>query len=111
MASWRDDPVVGGKTESPPAPAGAAPAWQRDEVVAATAAKPPEQPESWNEYLSGLAGAVSHGATFGFADELKGAVQGGIAKVKGEDYGPAYEKARDEARAEAEQFHKRHPAQ
>jgi hypothetical protein len=70
-----------------------------------------QQPETWREYLGGLAGSVSSGATFGFADELKGAVQGGIAKLRGEDYGPAYEQARDEARAELKQFRERHPLQ
>jgi hypothetical protein len=61
-------------------------------------AAPPEQPESWNDYFSGLAGKYMQGATFGFGDEIKGAIEGGKAKLlRGEDYGPAYEKGRDEA--------------
>jgi hypothetical protein len=72
----------------------------------------PEQPESWNDYFSGLAGKYMQGATFGFGDEIKGAIEGGKAKLlRGEDYGPAYEKGRDEARATLEQFRQRHPVQ
>jgi len=114
MASWRDDPVVGGSAPAAaaPAPATDAPAWQRDaEVPVTQAAAETQQPETWPEYLKGVAGSATRGATFGFSDELTGAVQGGIAKLKGEDYGPAYEKARDRARAEDKKFAERHPVQ
>src|SRR3954467_6356125 len=78
----------------------------------ATAPTQPQQPETWNEYLSGLAGQYMQGATFGFGDEIKGAIEGGKAKLlRGEDYGPAYEQGRDEARAGLKQFRERHPGQ
>src|SRR3954469_12028799 len=75
-------------------------------------ATPAQQPESWNDYFSGLAGQYMQGATFGFGDEIKGAIEGGKAKLlRGEDYGPAYEKARDEARQRNKDFAARHPWQ
>jgi hypothetical protein len=70
----------------------------------------PEQPETWGEYLSGLMGAVSRGVLpFGAAEQLKGVVQGGLAKVRGEDYQPAHDKAVADAEAETKQIHARHP--
>jgi hypothetical protein len=72
----------------------------------------PDQPETWSEYLSGMAGAVSRGVLpFGAAEQLKGVVQGGLAKVRGEDYQPAHDKAVADAEAEAKQIHERHPWQ
>src|SRR5437868_1478644 len=72
----------------------------------------PQAPESWNDYLSGVANQYMQGATFGFGDEIKGAIEGGkAALLRGEDYGPAYEKGRDEARDLAKQFRERHPGQ
>jgi hypothetical protein len=38
------------------------------------------------------------GTTFGWADELKGAVQGGIAAVQGGDFGETYKRSVDESR-------------
>jgi hypothetical protein len=103
------------KMQPPPAPApqagGSAPVVSLEDVARMSGTQPPQAPETWGEYGSGLAGAISHGATFGFADELKGAVQGGLAKLKGEDYGPTYERVRDAARNEHKQFAERHPGQ
>lgn len=39
------------------------------------------------------------GVTFGFADELRGAVQGGIAAAQGGDFGETYDQVVDESRA------------
>lgn len=38
------------------------------------------------------------GVTFGFGDELRGAVQGGIAAAQGQDFGNAYNQVVDESR-------------
>jgi hypothetical protein len=38
------------------------------------------------------------GVTFGFGDELRGAVQGGLAAVQGGDFGSAYDQVVDESR-------------
>src|SRR4051812_29132498 len=69
-------------------------------------------PETWSEYLSGMAGAVSRGVLpFGAAEELKGVVQGGLAKLRGGDYQQAHDNAVADAKAEAKQIHERHPWQ
>lgn len=109
-----DDPLLGQLLQQLQ-PAQAPPGGAADDPLLAqlqgqqAAGTQPQQPETWGEYLSGLAGQVSGGATFGFADELKGAVHGGLAKLRGEDYGPAYDKAVAEARDEARKFQERHP--
>lgn len=61
-------------------------------------AVPAEATKSVNKTESGVAGAVQ-GATFGFADEVTGAVKGAYRRVtEGGSFGDQYTKARDETR-------------
>lgn len=52
---------------------------------------------------------IAQGLSFGWADEAGGALSGALAKMRGEDYTPAYEKSRDSYREAADQYAQRHP--
>lgn len=50
------------------------------------------------ETQSSILDPFVQGATFGFADEMRGAVQGGLAALQGGDFGGAYDQTVDESR-------------
>jgi hypothetical protein len=52
----------------------------------------------FTETQSSIADPIAQGATFGFADELRGVVQGGLAAAQGGDFGSTYNQAVDESR-------------
>jgi hypothetical protein len=59
----------------------------------------PEGP-TWQERAGSALRGAAQSITFGGADELRGAVRGGLRKLEGEEYGPAY--AEEVARAREE---------
>lgn len=84
----------------------------------ATPAAPADPLDAWVQtgaardrpgLLTGMAGSITNGAMFGFADEAKGALRGGLAKLRGEDFTPTYERERDNARADLKAFGEDHP--
>lgn len=52
---------------------------------------------------------IAQGLSMGWADEAGGALSGALAKMRGEDFTPAYEKTRDSYREAADQYAQRHP--
>lgn len=74
--------------------------WARDQAMAGK--KLPEiskmDPKFFPERGGSMLDPFVQGTTFGWADELKGAVQGGIAAVQGGDFGDAYTRSVDESR-------------
>lgn len=53
---------------------------------------------AFTETQSSLLDPFVQGVTFGFGDELRGAVQGGLAAAQGGDYGSVYDQTVDESR-------------
>lgn len=53
---------------------------------------------AFTETQSSILDPFVQGTTFGFADELRGAVQGGIAAAQGGDFGSVYNQTVDESR-------------
>jgi hypothetical protein len=51
------------------------------------------------ETQSSILDPFVQGTTFGFADELRGAVQGGLAAMQGGDFGSVYDQTVDESRS------------
>ena len=84
-------------------PAGAVPGSREYADWAATAARagiplPQVSDKKWTETQSSVLDPLVQGTTFGFADELRGAVQGGIAAMQGGDFGDTYNRVVDESR-------------
>lgn len=55
-------------------------------------------PKFFPERDSSLLDPFVQGATFGWADELRGGVQGGLAALQGRDFGTAYNQSVDQSR-------------
>jgi hypothetical protein len=79
---------------------GAMSAAQADETSTPAPAAPDE---------GSFLGSVLHGQTFGFEDELAGAIAGVVAKATGEDYGTAYRTLRDQFRQAQSSYATNHP--
>jgi hypothetical protein len=113
MAKWESAPVV------QPAQGGGG-KWQQAEVVGTTmkpgtreyadwaaeqaraGKKLPQvssmDPKFFPERDSSLLDPFVQGTTFGWADELRGAVQGGIGALQGKDFGDTYRQVVDQSR-------------
>ena len=122
---WRDDPVVTAQ-----APAGGG--WKNDPVIAASAPPASADPvsasrQAGRDVVTGAdskddsflgdivrnakaTGATAlNGVTFGWGDEIAGAIAGGIAKLTGAKYEDAYQQARDYVRGIVDQQRKDNP--
>jgi hypothetical protein len=68
----------------------------------AASTEPPSPPPSAAFQRGNQSGSfldtAYQGLTFGFGDEFSGALAGGLAKLRGQDFTPAYEKTRDYVR-------------
>lgn len=58
---------------------------------------------------TGPVSSFVQGATFGAGDEMKGAVQGGLRSLRGEEFGPAYDEELEAARAVQDNFARENP--
>ena len=93
------DPASGPATP----PAGLKPGTREYADWAAQAARAGQQlPQVSNpamtETQSSILDPFVQGTTFGFADEMRGAVQGGLAAMQGGDFGSVYDQTVDESR-------------
>ena len=123
---WRDDPVVtaqasGGGWKSDPIVSAAPAVSAADPVSAArqagrdvvTGADMDSRNNSFTNDLVRNARATAatalNGVTFGWGDELAGAIAGGIAKLTGAKYDDAYQQARDYVRGVVDQQRQSNP--
>jgi hypothetical protein len=109
MANWESAPVVqqghgGGKwQEAPVVDAPMKPGtreyadWARDQAMAGKTLPQVSDPK-FTETQSSLLDPFVQGVTFGWGDELRGAVQGGIGALQGKDFGDVYARTIDESR-------------
>lgn len=88
--------------------------WAKYARPAEAPTEPAPQPEAVPEQdsASGFGAAIAgaaQGVTFGGADELKAAFWGGVRKLKGEEFGPAYEDELGKARSYIDAARTEHP--
>lgn len=101
MPKWQADPVASPAQVSSTPPAGAQPGsreyadWAAQQARAGNAL--PQVSEHQTTQSSVLDPFVQ-GVTFGWGDEMRGAVQGGLAAAQGGDFGSTYAQVVDESR-------------
>ena len=92
-----------GQPQSDALPAGAKPGTREYADWAARQARagkelPQVSDPAFTETKSSMLDPFVQGTTFGFADEMRGAVQGGISALQGGDFGDTYKRVVDESR-------------
>lgn len=74
-------------------------AWAAEQARAGNGRNLPQVSDpSQTETQSSILDPFVQGTTFGFADEMRGAVQGGLAAMQGGDFGSTYDQVVDESR-------------
>lgn len=102
-ATPQQAPVMPGSAGDAPAPVGLKPGtreyadWAAQQARAGKVLPQVSNPASY-ETQSDILDPFVQGTTFGFADELRGAVQGGLAAAQGGDFGSVYNQTVDESR-------------
>lgn len=86
--------------------------WAREQVMAGN--KLPQiseqSPKFFPERDSSLLDPLVQGTTFGWGDELRGVVQGGLSAMQGGDFGDTYKRVVDDARQKLDYQRKVNPA-
>lgn len=82
--------------------------WARDRAMAGKKL-PQVSDTSYAEPKSSILDPMVQGITFGWADELRGAVQGGIGALQGKDFGDTYRRTVDDSRQSLERERRVNP--
>lgn len=82
--------------------------WARDRAMAGEEL-PQVSNTTFRDPQSSILDPLVQGTTFGFADELRGAVQGGLAAMQGGDFNDVYAREVDAARQSLEQERRTNP--
>lgn len=83
--------------------------WARDQAIAGKQLPQVSPDPNIRDTPSSILDPLVQGTTFGWADEMRGAVQGGLAAMQGKDFGQTYNQVVDESRQSLAQERKVNP--